>query len=568
MKPCRQPASFRGRAFLSLVAAVPLMASPRPAAADASCRSVEVRFAPQGLPATPTREALSPQIAVWVTDGSGKFIADVFVTRTVGLLGLGNRPGNALLKSDFRWPYGRRPMALPIWAYGRGKTYGFIAMGGRCSPACPPDFTSDPSDDDNTVAYHGPVSSDEPFFCSPSGKRIQRENDVDVVSCASSFFGSKGWYVPGRISAYPPRADLRAMGGNDHPDVLRFARDNDVAVVSGATPPTGRVLDNPIRWLPPDNLQGDFSLNVEVNTEADFNASWPPGKNMDEPHKEWNHLGHHFIGQPSILYKVPFRLDGTCRVTTATEYAGYGDWKGESGMVHPPDSSISSNASGSGADRLKLVSDENGAWRVKVTLGSCDVGRCATPAAPQAMDLSETTDATLTVRFQIPPGEPITQLQVKYQPGAPITPETFDRAMPVPSPNLGVPGAVVKTQIVGLQPQTKYYVAARALNCCGTPSPLLTGEAITQNGQFVTLSGCFIATAAHGSDMAPAVTTLRRFRDRHLLSHPIGQIAVASYYAISPALANVIRANAPLRALSRSALAPLAEFAGRLPPLH
>src|SRR5579885_2982340 len=87
------------------------------ASADNQCRTVEVRLAPQGLPPMSGREPLSPQIAVWVEDTSGHFLQDVFVTRLVGLLGLGNRPGQALLKSDFRWPYGRRPMALPIWAH-------------------------------------------------------------------------------------------------------------------------------------------------------------------------------------------------------------------------------------------------------------------------------------------------------------------------------------------------------------------------------------------------------------------------------------------------------------------
>src|SRR5207237_6920510 len=140
------------------------------------CRTVEVLFTPQGLPAAGGREPLSPQIAVWVEDMAGKWLADVYVTKLVGSVGLGNRPGQALLKSDFRWPYGRRPMALPIWAYRRGKQYGYVVMGGKCSrvydadnpkhTTCPNDFTGDPADDDRTIAYHGPVSSDEPFYCS------------------------------------------------------------------------------------------------------------------------------------------------------------------------------------------------------------------------------------------------------------------------------------------------------------------------------------------------------------------------------------------------------------------
>ncbi len=170
-----------------------------------------------------------------------------------------------------------------------GKTYGYVMMGGKCSPTCPPDFQGSPSDDDNTVAYHGPVSSTENYYCSPSGWRTQRMNGVDVVSCASAFYGSKGYYAAGKKSPYPPRADLSVVGGNDSPDVKRFSLDNDVAAVSGATPANGKLID-PIRWYA-DSLipDADYDLYVEVGIEGDFNAYWPPlsgsafGNNVPPP---------------------------------------------------------------------------------------------------------------------------------------------------------------------------------------------------------------------------------------------------------------------------------------------
>ena len=55
---------------------------------------------------------------------------------------------------------------------------------------------------------------------------------------------------------------------------------------------------------------------MEINIEGDFNEFWGPGKAVDEPHREWNYLGKQFIGQPSILYTVPFRLDSSGRVAT------------------------------------------------------------------------------------------------------------------------------------------------------------------------------------------------------------------------------------------------------------
>jgi hypothetical protein len=399
-------------------------------------------------------------------------------------------------------------------------------------------------------------------------------NGVDVVSCASSFFGSKGWYAPGYRSVYPPRADLMTLGGYDHPDVLRFRQDNDVAAVSGATPPTGRIIDPPIRWIPPSILpDGEYVLKVEVNIEADWNAFWRPGqpfpndpngRYVDEPHKEWNNLGKPFIGQPSILYRVPFLLSKEERVTTARDYAGYGDWKGESGKVHPPDATISQTG-GSGADRLSVVSDENGDWRVKVGVISCDKLPCGAPVPPLDLDMSERTDTTITVGLRVPAGEAPGQFQVRYQVGVPITTEEeFLKALPAVSPPLDLPGKMVRTRIEGLVPNSRYFIAARSLNRCGVPSRLVTGEVITQAAKFTTLSGCFVATAAYGSPLALEVAVLRDLRDRVLLRSPLGQVFVASYYAVSPPLSGVIAESDHLRGLARQGLSPLLRLARTL----
>ncbi|MBI4712294.1 MAG: PKD domain-containing protein [Planctomycetes bacterium] len=62
---------------------------------------------------------------------------------------------------------------------------------------------------------------------------------------------------------------------------------------------------------------------------------------------------------------------------------------------------------------------------------------------------------------------------------------------------------------------------------------------------------CFIATAAFGTPLAEEVKTLRRFRDKYLIKHLIGQRFVESYYRISPPLAKIVAQDERLKAMAR-----------------
>jgi hypothetical protein len=66
--------------------------------------------------------------------------------------------------------------------------------------------------------------------------------------------------------------------------------------------------------------------------------------------------------------------------------------------------------------------------------------------------------------------------------------------------------------------------------------------------------GCFIATAACGTDHAPDVTILRQFRETVLRNCSWGRIVIRLYEAGSPPIARVIAGSHVLRAITRTLL--------------
>ncbi|HTG01426.1 MAG TPA: CFI-box-CTERM domain-containing protein, partial [Nitrospirota bacterium] len=93
----------------------------------------------------------------------------------------------------------------------------------------------------------------------------------------------------------------------------------------------------------------------------------------------------------------------------------------------------------------------------------------------------------------------------------------------------------------------------------GSPCPAGSGGGTGGGG-----SGCFIATAAYGTDTAEDVQVLRRFRDNHLLTNAAGRAFVRAYYRYSPPVADFIAGSEPLKAAVRIVLAPVV-FSVRYP---
>jgi hypothetical protein len=557
------------------------------------------------------------QIALWLEHQDGTFLKTVGLTQATSFRGIGNRPGASQMNSGFRWPYGRREGVLPVWAHRRA-----AAPGARPFPRVV--FQHRPWEGcaSNAGMCGGSDSTEDKYFCLSFKQATTRKEALDAVSCASVFSSDKGRYLlPGDVagnysepaiiegtplmrplgltSLYPSRRDVvrctpGGAGCEDHADVERYQADTravmpDIDAVTMATPPAESehmvMFDIPPDWP----LDAGYVAWIEIGSEGDHNDVWSATAydTPKMPVEAWDgwavDYGYPYRGQPSVVFSVPVSLaaPGTARTAVV---AGYGSLEGfgpSGGALSPPDGRITDDpvaAPGSGADRLRLVSPRAHRFEVEVL----DVALCrngSAPAVPTSVTTAPFPDDKFThqwgrLSFVVPPSERrVAKYEVKFS-NKPIVegdPQTFERALPAVAadidtialvvPTGGLPGDRVEVSFGGMDPLTHYWVAIRAVDACNMAGPYAVAEITTTRINYTQLSGCFVATAAFGSALAPRVEALRALRDAARPRSTLFAAATALYYDAGPAAAAVLGRSELARAVARTLLAPLADAA-------
>ncbi len=519
---------------------------------------------------------LGPQIAVWIEAADrSRFVDTVLVTNLTARYGLGNRPGLADLPSGPKHPYGKRLMVLPIWAYSRGQLYPQVVM---------------QDGKEEWMGFHEPISSPDPYYCRPMGLS---EVDVDAIACPTKVFNSaKGKLATDRVQIpYPPRNDLNTFHQQDCDDAPRgagcarsaekFSMLNDLDAVSAPTPGFDKVFEG--RWQIPPSVKpsDDLALMVEVSREFDQNDSHRYTAYNDRMLSDngFSQTGlPNNLGQPSVVYRVPFKLDGSGRFALTATGAGYGRVDGTSGTIAPIDATISDKP-GSGVGRLRTMASPwpdvgTGEGRVFVRLDECgETGEpgmpneCEpAPAAPAPVEMvkvtGEATSASATFKHTSDAGKPVQRYEIRLLNGKdPATDKNFLEGVPKVMVDPGEPGAEFTFTMSELKPLTPYVIAIRAIGRCNTQSPLAQMEFTTSDLEFQQLSGCFIATAAYGSPLAPGVEALRGLRNQARQGSALAAAAIDLYERASPPLAALLGAADAPRAVVRRLLAPVIEAA-------
>jgi len=521
---------------LALTALLAPLASG-PAAAEGNCTTVDLDVVPAAMADNP----FSSQIVAWVETPGGVYVETAYITATTGTYGLGNRPGRFDFNSGPNWPYGRRITTFPVWSHRHGLEWSQIEY---------------QNTEDSNLSHPFNESSREQHFCRP----LQRiEPAWDAFTCASPAYTDKGSFSPTAKSKYPPRNDIDRNTPDD-PIVDMYDLLNPFDSVSQATPPSGTLAT--LSWPVPETVPfGDYVMFVEVSREFDMNDDYNPTRFPSPTGIPWMEYGEAYRGQPSVVYRVPFTFsaDG---VTTAvvTEYVGYGDPDGLDGNLRAPDTTITTDVTGSGASRLAMVSVDGEAFRVRLT--SRPQFDVEAPAQPAAVQLVSTTGTEAQISFVAPGDDGTTgkvkSYEIRYRVGEPMTSENFATATLIPGTVTPASAGGVQTFTVpGLLPSTEYSVGIRAVDDCRNSSEVAIVDIQTTDRGVGEVDACFVATAAYGSVLAGEVDMLRRFRDAMLRKTAFGELAVEAYYTFGPVLAGLIGESDLMRATARDVLEPV-----------
>lgn len=536
-----------------LLLLAPLLAAG-PAAAEEECVNVKLEVVPT--------HAL--QMVAWVERADGTFVDTIYITAKTGLYGLGNRPGRMDFNSgpipnpdtgvDDMWPYGRRVNTFPVWAHRHGMSWPEVVFQDGFEDNLSHALSQ--SSIEVTPPYCRPVSRNNNQQCWPG----DRDKVIwDTGTCATQVYTDKGKLSPTKTSLYPPRADLSRQS-EDSASIEMYGMLNPFDAITRATPPGGEPLA--INWAVPQQINaGDYVVYVEVSKGFDFNSTYN-ATSFPPPMVSYSACGEPYRGQPSVVYKVPFKIGSVQDIQVGDTYVGYGDASGSTGTLNPPDATITTDTPGSGALRLQLVSDNGSMFRLRVSsLPQIDY---APPGMPSELEATTIKPTSATLRF-VEAGDdglvgPVTKYEVRVRANEDITDDNFADSMPVVANVMPVePGRLASIEVRGLLPETEYSIAVRAYDDCFKGSPIIATKFTTGERVVGSVDACFVATAAYGSIMANDVEMLRRFRDSLLSRTILGELAIETYYTFGPAVAGVVGESDMLRDTARAMLAPIVD---------
>jgi hypothetical protein len=569
---------------------------------------------------TPTDRA---QIAIWIEKSDGTFLKNVALTQAVSWRGIGNRPGATQMNSGYHWPYGRREGVLPIWAHRRAaapdvpgqfprvifqnrSSEGYASR--TCEDSTPDSYYCLSFNASNSGQQQLDAVSCASAFNSDKGRILTPADVAAGYKEPDQIGGVNGYRVLDIVSLYPPRRDFTpcdlngipspCMGGSnpcqDNPTAATYADAARVAMpdidaVTTATPP-GDQEQAVMFSIPDDWPEGSYVGWLEVNTEGDHNATFstsafptPMGSGADWD--SWAETyGYPYRGQPSVIFSVPFVLGASQKFSTS-EPVGYGSVDGlepDASQMHAMDGSITDdpvNSAGSGADRLRMP--PGASTRLTVEVRDQDFcGRHNPPGIPTEITAAPVADVKHSqqwahLHFVTPATElPIASYEVRISTnqilegdaksfimGLPAAAATIE-AQALMVPTGGAPGSPVDVDFGGLSPSTHYWVGVRAVDGCNRDGPPAAADFTTTRTNFTQLQGgCFVATAAWGSALAPEVAALRRVRDGLLPKSGLFVAASNLYYRSGPAAAALLARSDTARALARQLIGPVGTIA-------